>query len=205
MGLDEVRDKVERFNKAIRELFAFLLIPVFARFLLEGLVTATSIPTVLKWFGVAVFFVLLGFFIWSISTGERRTKVLGNLHSRGIFWPTAYSVSLLYFAIACFTALLFLISYSWGGVAPTKQSNLTTVEFSPLQDFFLVHFLGAIPALKVPETLLLEPKYEYTTSAIGFIVLLFKVAVLGPLIATFAVSFVSLRRKNDSGALGAVD
>ena len=28
MGLDEVRDKVEKFNKAIRELFAFLLIQV---------------------------------------------------------------------------------------------------------------------------------------------------------------------------------
>lgn len=195
MGLDKLIALNEKFKEVIGELFVFILVPVIANLLLRGLVTASYIPTFLKWLGVAIFFIFLGFFIWLIS-GERREKFLGNLQSRRLFWPVAFSVALLILAIACFTALLFLINFSWGGVVPTNKSKLTEVEFSPLQDFFLWHFLGAIPVLKVPETLLLEPKYEYTTSTIGFIVLLFKIAVLGPIIACFAVS---LRRKKDSG------
>lgn len=180
---------VGSFNQVLIEVLVFLLLPVAAKNLLEWLVSKKFFPVVLKWLGVAVFFVVLGFLIWTISTEPRSSKVLGRLHGQGIHWPIVYTISLLYFAIACFTALLILINEKWGGIAPKSESGIRAVEYSSLMDLFLWHFLSAIPIFKVPDTLLLKPKYEHTTFSIGLVLLVFKIAVIAPLIAAFAVWF----------------
>jgi len=189
MRLGEAERVVERFNQTVRELLALILLPVGARVLLEWMVTTSMLPSAGKWLGVMASFAVLGVLMWMVSTGPRRSKFLGRLHAQGLVWPLAYSASLLYFSASSFTALLILMNQAHGGLAPTPDSQLSTVSFSPLQDFFLWHFLDAIPVLRVPETLLFKAPYAYTKGSIGWIVLAFKVSVVAPVIAAFAVSF----------------
>ena len=52
-------------------------------------------------------------------------------------------------------------------------------------DLYLWHFLGEIPLLKVNETLLWDPPMAYHEARVGWLLLVFKVTVILPVIAAF--------------------
>jgi hypothetical protein len=57
--------------------------------------------------------------------------------------------------------------------------------YSNLQDFFIWHFLEDIPLLHVNQTLRWAEPLTYTSPALGFIVLMFKITVIVPVTAAF--------------------
>ncbi len=61
------------------------------------------------------------------------------------------------------------------------------------------HFVDAIPIFKVPDTILWKNGFTYiNTGAVGWILLIFKVAVIFPLMASFAVAFKLKKNRNKS-------
>lgn len=194
MGVTEALDRamklVDRGNQALREVLVWLLLPVGARIVLETTVTRASLPLTVKILTLVVLFAIMGLALWMVSTSDRRAKLVGKLHHWGFFWPAAYSASVLYLSIACFTALAYLL-HEHGVVTIQSTESATAVQFAQLQDFFLWHFLDAIPIFQIPDTILLKNPYVYTEPLLGWILLAFKVLVILPVIAAFTVCFKS--------------
>jgi len=67
-------------------------------------------------------------------------------------------------------------------LAPGSSPEVTLASLS---DFFLWHFLDAVPLLKITETLKWEVPLTYTSSTVGLIVLVFKAVVILPVISAF--------------------
>ena len=64
------------------------------------------------------------------------------------------------------------------------------VNVSALTDFYFCHFafwhfVNAVPVLKITETLRWSVSLQYESAAVGWMLLLFKFTVIGPLIAAF--------------------
>ena len=129
-AIAKVERVVGRGRQVTGELTGMLFLMVFVRLALEAAVTCRYLPLPLKWVVEALFLVLLGFLIWSASTGPRRLKFLGGLHAGGIHWPILYSVLVSYSAIVCFacslsaTHQLFRRSSSCGWRATDFSSGL---------------------------------------------------------------------------------
>ena len=58
--------------------------------------------------------------------------------------------------------------------------------YAHLPDFYIWHFLEAIPLLEVNKTLRWEEPLKYTKVGVGWMLLLFKITVIIPVIAAFA-------------------
>jgi hypothetical protein len=185
-----------RWNQMFFEILALLILPFFARLVLEITVTKESLFAGIKVTVLAVMFGILSVTILAISTDKRRINVLGNLHNRGFHWPVMYSASILYLAIACFTALFYFLNMHYDVITLEPIFPITQLKFTTLQDFFLWHFLDAIPSIDVPDTILFKIPYTYNHSLLGWLVLLFKVVVIIPMIASFTVSFKLIKQKD---------
>lgn len=62
-----------------------------------------------------------------------------------------------------------------------------------MADFFLWHFLNAVPVLKITDTLLWDPPLTYDQPVVGWILLAFKISVISPVIAAFGWSWKRFR------------
>jgi hypothetical protein len=165
-----------------------VLIPfVFARFLI-GLAWV-NFPTWAQVFVVVVLFVLLSLWAWLIS-GDRGVHFFTQLFEKGIKWPFLFSVSMLLFALVPFAALSSMLADH--GLAVFEPA-VPKGEFWRLQDLYAWHFLNSVPSLKIPETLLWNEPLAYKDHLSGALLLAFKIVVVAPVIASFAV-WIRLRK-----------
>ena len=81
------------------------------------------------------------------------------------------------------TASVVMAGRGWLTFAATSS---VPVSASALTDFYLWHFLNAVPVFKITETLKWSAPLQYESAGVGWILLLFKFTVIGPLIAAFA-------------------
>lgn len=130
-----------------------------------------------------IFVVLLGW-AWVI-TGERGEKLYEQAYKQGLTWPFLFfSLSLFLFSLPFFASLTSTLSdrgYVW------FEPQIARGGLSTVQDFYAWHFLRSIPGLNIPETLLWETPYKYKDTLSGFILLVFKLLIIIPVIASFAV------------------
>jgi hypothetical protein len=97
--------------------------------------------------------------------------------------PAAYSFSVLMLASLFFSSVSFvLLQEGKLALAPGSSPDVTLASLS---DFFLWHFLDAVPLLKIPERLKWDVPLTYTSGTVGLIVLMFKVVVILPVIGAF--------------------
>jgi len=99
--------------------------------------------------------------------------------------PFIYSLNLLMIALMFFSALTYILVER--GVLKFCQTAGTTVSQSTIADFYLWHFLDAVPLLKVNETFHWKEPLTYDSGGTAFVLLLFKLVVIGPVIAAFAL------------------
>ena len=150
----------------------------------------------LRWVAIVVGGILLGAGSLAVITERNRGRVLPWLQERvGKFTPIVYSVDLLVMAVSYFSAVTYVLVSS-------NHVNLTNPQNSPVSadsipEFYLWHFLHAIPLVKVNETLNWQAPLTYTNSAFGLMLLLFQLMVIVPVIATFVWYWkrVKLERK----------
>jgi len=115
--------------------------------------------------------------VWFLATEERRTRLFDFLRPIGVFAPVAYATNVLLLAVPFFGSLTRVL-LARGVIHLTGNPEHA-------MDFYLWHFLGAIPLLKVNETLLWDQPLAYHEARVGWLLLLFKLTVIIPVIAAF--------------------
>jgi hypothetical protein len=120
---------------------------------------------------------LLACLIWFLATESSRTRLFDSLKRVGSLAPLAYAVNVLLLAVPFFGSLTNVLA-SRGLVRMEGDARRAI-------DFYLWHFFDAIPLLKVNETILWSQPMAYQQSRVGWLVLLFKITVIVPVIAAF--------------------
>ena len=115
--------------------------------------------------------------VWFLATEDRRTRLFDFLRPIGAFAPVAYAANVLLLAIPFFGSLTRVL-LARGAIHLTGNPERA-------MDLYLWHFLGAIPLLKVNETLLWDQPMAYHEARVGWLLLVFKVTVIIPVIAAF--------------------
>jgi hypothetical protein len=186
-GLGVLSAKYPRIERTIDALFSgyfkvtiWMMIALAPAALTMGVATGIQRSGVL-WLQVPAFVAwgaLLGLSIWFLTTDARRARLFDSLRHVGGLAPLAYSFNVLVAAIAFFGSLTTVL----------LANGYIAMDGDPRRamDFYLWHFLDAIPVLKINETLLwASPPITYHQARVGVLLLIFKIAVIGPVIAAF--------------------
>jgi hypothetical protein len=120
---------------------------------------------------------LLGCATWFLGTEERRTRLFRFLERAGALAPVVYATNVLLLALPLFGSLT--------NVLVARGAIHLTGDPQRAMDFYLWHFLSAVPLLKVNETLLWDQPLVYDQARVGWLLLIFKVLVIIPVIAAF--------------------
>jgi hypothetical protein len=95
----------------------------------------------------------------------------------------ALYINFMVVAMGCFASVAFLLH---GLTSPLFLPKARPVDHGSLADFLLWHILDAIPGLAVPETIKWEAPLTYERSGAGWLLLLFKVMVIVPVVSGIA-------------------
>jgi hypothetical protein len=149
------------------------------RLVLEQLGLSVQIAVFVIWGG------LLAWWVGLVATETRRERLFRWLEERvGRFSPLAYSFNLLMFAMIFFSSVTYV--FCAHGKLRFIGPPETKLSFDSLQSFYIWHFLEAVPLLKVNETLGFKAPLNYDSGLVGLVLLLFKLAVIVPVVACFA-------------------
>lgn len=138
------------------------------------------------WFQVMTFAMwglLLSYALALIATARSREWLFGILQNAGGFAPVVYSLNVSAIAITFFSSLTYFLSTQ--GMLELAAPGGKQVTWARLWEFFLWHFLEDIPALKVNQTLRWDEPWTHDSASVGWILLLFKLAVIVPVIGAF--------------------
>ena len=165
-------------------LACFLLICVFyigARVSLEW--SQNHLPLALHLIVIGLWASIVLVWVRLIS-GEFGKSMFIQSYVSGILWPPFfYSLSLLFMAMALFASLSVILQrYGYVKFEPPLPN-----ELSPAVDFYMWQFLDSVPGLGIPQTLRWTQPYQYSDHLSGALLLLFRVAVIVPVIASFKV------------------
>ncbi len=138
-----------------------------------------------------------------VMYGRTEERLLNRMRKIGILAPLVYSLNLLLISIQFFAVATFLLQES-GSVTLTLGSA-QALSVDAVADFFLWHFLNAVPVLKITDTLLWDPPLTYDQSAVGWILLVFKISVISPVIAAFGWSWKRFRKVPERGGKSPVE
>ena len=137
----------------------------------------------------------------SVMYGPVRERMFDGLIRVGVLAPLLYGLVLLMIAIQFFATTTFLLHS--GGRLVLELGSAGVLSLNTTGDFFLWHFLSAVPVLDIPETLLWdESPLVYAQARTGWILLAFKIVVIVPVITAFAWSWSRFRRAPTGPASG---
>lgn len=119
-----------------------------------------------------------------IATEKSRRRLFQLLRDAGNLAPVVYSFNVLMIAVNFFAVATYVL-VSNGFKTGIAAANSGEKLFSDLLNFYTWHFLDAIPLLRVNQTLGWDPPLTYKAGTAGLILLLFKIAVIVPVIAAF--------------------
>ena len=132
---------------------------------------------------------LLSIAVWYISLPSKRDQMFGTLEKLGRFSPVLYCFNVLMVAILFYSTGSYILAGS-GFITFLDADGTALSGIVPgtgtIADFYLWHFLEAIPLLDINATLLWDVRLTYTDRWVGFFLLLFKITVIIPLIGAFA-------------------
>jgi predicted ester cyclase len=117
-----------------------------------------------------------------IISGEFGKEMFIESYVNGISWPPfVYSISLLVMAASVFASIsVTLQRCGYAKFEPPLPSDLP-----PVVDFYMWHFANFILGLGIPQTLRWTQPYQYSDHLSGLVLLIFKIAVIVPVIASF--------------------
>jgi hypothetical protein len=165
---------------ALSLLLALMRVVVFgwiSRLILERL------PPVFQIGAFTVWGLILAVALWLISTETRRSALFERLGAIGPLAPLAYAFNLLWTAVMFFSSVTFLLAQQ--GLLAFDPGPRGPITAGRVADFYPWHFLEAIPVLEVNQTLRWTEPLTYGRTSVGWLLLLFKLAVIVPVIAAF--------------------
>lgn len=177
----------------LKQLFFWILITLgplvlfheLSKFIIIQFSTGFQIVTFVAW-GL-----LLSFTLMQISTEKNRKRLFLRLQEIGLFAPIIYSFNVLIIAVVFFSSISYVLN-SHDLISFTLSPDRVLRPDYPIDlyvhflDFFVWHFLDAVPLLKINQTLRWEEPLTYTKTGVGWVLLLFKITVIFPVIAAFA-------------------
>jgi hypothetical protein len=140
---------------------------------------------------ITVFWLL----VLALSSGARRERIWNVLSSSGRAAPFVYTLVLAQIAIILFATLAFVLAERGAIEFGSAQAVVNLAEPVDALDFFAWHALDSIPALEINGTLRWDEPLGYKDAGVGLLLLIFKVAVMAPIVAAF-VSFWRYRRES---------
>lgn len=181
----QVETQVQRFFAGYLRFCIWLIVALapiavmrwVAEFALSSLPTWLQTLTFIAW-GVA-----LAWALKFMATERGREKLFDTLARFGFMAPIIYAVNVLMIADIFFATLSYVF-HGKGWVAFTAPAGSEVALWS-LLDFYLWHFMDALPALKVNETLRWATPLDYQGAAAGWLLLVFKLTVIIPTIGVF--------------------
>ena len=151
-------------------------------------------PTWLQITWFVLWGIVLGGALLIISTERWRERVFEPLAGYNIAVPAVYSFQVLMLACLFFSSVTFVLVQS--GVIFVMRGSADAVTPGSLSDLFLWHFLEAVPLLDINETLGWAVPLTYDSAAVGWILLLFKIVVIVPVIGAF--TWYSTRKREEA-------
>jgi hypothetical protein len=170
--------------------FFFVIIPLFLYLFLavgvERMVNNTSL--LFQAVVLLILFPVLVLFVRDFISEERVRAMMSfdYRHILGEYYPVGFPV--LFIAIS--------LPYFAGLSCTLKSADLVaTVPNFPVQDncvvrytgFYIWHLLDSIPLIEIPQTIRWTVPHDYTDSLSGFILLIFKIMVILPVIKAFVI------------------
>jgi hypothetical protein len=156
------------------------------------------LPLALQWFLVALALAstlyLLGLFVlpWS-----RPLWLKSNFYDPAHWWGfllplanTVYVASMATWGFAIVSGFLYL-----RGVGTTAPERALADPFNDSWAYYIWGFLNAIPVLEIPQTLGWEMRFRFTDHVNPVLLLLYKLALIGPMIATGKLVWGDVRRR----------
>lgn len=182
-----------RIDRTVKTIFAVYF--RFCGWLLVSLAPVTAFSWLSKlifrgmspWFQIVILViwgVLLGVVLLFVSTGHYRAVLFQKLQRVGGLAPFVYCFNALAISLMFFGSATYLLAQNgWLKFSiPAGHEHLS----GKLLDLFLWHFLDAIPLLDVNKTLRWSAPLDYDSGGVGWILLLFKIVVIVPIIAAFS-------------------
>jgi hypothetical protein len=126
---------------------------------------------------------LLAYALLLIATESSRDRLFGMLQAIGGLAPVIYSINVLMVAVIFFSSVTYVLA-SHGLLTLTSRTG-RPVALESLLDFYVWHFFEGVPLLKVNQTLRWDEPWTYESAAVGWILLLFKLVVIVPVIGAF--------------------
>src|SRR5437867_7603279 len=127
---------------------------------------------------------LLGWAVVLIATERKRERFFNRFQRIGALAPVAYSLNLLFIALLFFSSVTFVLAER--GALKLNKSPDSPISPDNVLLFYTWHFLEALPLLKVNQTLHWSEPLTYDSGWVGLLLLLFKMAVIIPVIGAFA-------------------
>ncbi len=138
---------------------------------------------------------LLAWAVLVIFTERKREVFFARLQKLGSFTPIAYAFNLLMIAVTFFSSVTYMLLKQ--GAIALDATGKTEVTHGIISDFYLWHFLNAVPFLEVNETLRWKEPLTYESGWVGFALLIFKLLVILPVIAAFASYWKQVNNKSE--------
>jgi hypothetical protein len=186
----KIKDAIDKSFAAYLRFVGWMIVfivPITLINLLTGLVLS-RLALVFQIIVFAVWGLLLAFGIKQIATEKNRERLFygdrGLVPKIGSFAPVVYSFNLLMIAMMFFASITFVLVERAGVALNAPEGPIAS--YDALMSFYFWHFLEAVPLLKVNETLQWKQPLTYQAGPVGFVLLLFKLAVIVPVIAAFA-------------------
>ena len=174
--------------------FAAVWLPIVVARALSEVVARSSfaIAVLVLFTWLAVFGLLVG----ALSTEARRRRIWKSLSRVGPAAPFVYTLVVAQIAIILFATLAFVLAEREAIEFGTRDAVVHIAEPVDALDFFAWHALDSIPALEITGTLRWDEPLGYDNAGVGLLLLVFKVAVIAPIVAAF-VSFWRYRHESD--------
>jgi hypothetical protein len=157
--------------------------PAYVVRLLAELVAA--VPLGLAVVPLAFWLLLFAYLVWQVSSERRRRRLWLLLRKVDQVVPFLYAFVVAEVAIVLFATLTFILSERGLIEFGTSRAPVAISEPAEALDFFSWHLLDSVPVLSITETLGWDEPFGYTSGWVGFLLLLFKVLVIVPVVATF--------------------
>lgn len=127
-----------------------------------------------------------------LGEDERRRKVVMFLSSAfGRVW-TLGGIVAVFFALTGYFSLGSAVLVDHGTIELTSRTEAAP-DLDAIMKFFIWSFCEDIPLLDITDTLRWRPPLEYEDPGFGWLVLIYKLAVIVPIVATFRIYWKSRR------------
>ena len=182
--------KYEKIDKAIKTAFANYMVFTFVTLVIAGVVwlfrwisewIMESLSGTLQVIALVVWGVVLAIPLLGLSTQAWRKKLFKAFSPIGWVAPLAGSFLILMVSVLFFADVTYLLV----DLKKLDRTGGEELTYAALQDLYLWHFLDAVPSLKVNDTLKWGRPVTYQGGGVGWLLLLFKIAVILPIIGTF--------------------